>query len=363
MRAAALPALAAAVLAASGCAGPKAPFTVGTQAAPINLTLGARQAVETAPVGPIAGPLPPSAPFVPPALPSGGPSLPPLPTGPALPCPPFDPLSPVQATSSIVTGKPQAATYEYRGKVVDTAGTAKSVYEGNSTWKVSVGEVDPSTGAFDLTTEVTLGKATTTRVFQVLTKPLVDDGGLVGLASPDGTDPNYLVGTQVNGTLVSLGLPPLPKVLPNPGRYGPAGIYLKSQSSGGSTFAPLVPIPLLQTPVGNNSFTGMGTDGSTVMTFTSTVQKRANVNACGTKVEGTAVSITGGLIAGLGADGKLQQVSFTENLVFGLQFGGLPIQDTGTISSLTVPGAALAPDAATRDFSFTVNTVPKPAKA
>ena len=48
MRAVAVPGLAAAVLLTSACAGPKAPFEVGTQTAPINLVLGARQAVEAA---------------------------------------------------------------------------------------------------------------------------------------------------------------------------------------------------------------------------------------------------------------------------------------------------------------------------
>ena len=203
-------------------------------------------------------------------------------------------------------------------------------------------------------------------MFQVLTKPLVEANlGPVGPGpqAPDGTDPNAIVAAQVNSTLALLGLDPLPRVIPNPGRYGPAGIYLKSQSSGTSTFTPTVPIPLVQTPVGNNSFTGFGTDGTNVMTFTSTVQKRANVNACGTKVEGIAVSLTGGLMAGRGLDGTVRQVSFTEDLVFGMQYGGIPIQDKGTISTATVPGAALGPDQAQRDFSFAINVVPKPAKA
>jgi hypothetical protein len=136
-----------------------------------------------------------------------------------------------------------------------------------------------------------------------------------------------------------------------------------SQSNGTSTFTPTTPIPVVQTPIGSNSFTGMGTDGTTVMTFTSTVKKRANVNACGTKVEGIEVALTDGRIAGPGADGKTQQVAFTENLVFGFQFGGIPVQDTGRISSATVPGAAGLADQASREFAFTVNSVPKPARS
>jgi len=371
MRAVKLPGLLASLLTATACAGPNAPFQVGTQNAPINLVLGARQAVVSAPVGPVVGPLPPSlAPFVPQApapvgtvAPTVPPVLPPLP-----PCPPFDPLAPVVATNIVLPGKPQPATYAYRGKIVDTMGTSKATYQGNSSWKVSVGPVDPSNGGYDVTVDVTLGKLTSRRVFLMLPTATTSNapqapvpGVQTDPNAPDTTDPNQIVGSQVNSTLATLGLAPLPRVLPNPGRYGPAGIYLVSQTSGSSTFTPTVPIPLVQTPVGSNSFTGMGTDGSTVMTFTSTVKKRSNVNACGTKVEGIEVALTDGRIAGPGADGKTEQVAFTEDLVFGFQFGGIPVQDTGTVSSGTAPGAL--PDSASRTFSFTVNTVPKSARS
>ena len=369
MRAVAVPGLAVAVLLTSGCAGPKAPFEVGTQTAPINLVLGARQAIEAAPVGPVVGPLPAGlVPFIPPlpGAPEPTVSLPPVPSPPSLPCPPFDPLSPVSASGITLAGPPQPATYTYRGKVEDTAGTSKATYQGDSTWKVSVSDVDPETGGYEVTTEVTLGKATSKRVLLVLPESLtaeMTDPPFFDPDAPDATDPNAIVGGQVNSTLLLLGLPPLPRVLPNPGRYGVAGIYLVSQSNGSSTFTPNVPIPLLQTPVGNHSFTGMGTDGSTVMTFTSTVTKRTNVNACGTKVEGIEVVLDDGVLAGRTADGAVQQVAFTETLVFGLQFGGLPVHDAGTITTATAPGAALTPDQASRDFSFTVNAVPKPAKS
>ena len=368
MRAVAVPGLVVAVLLTSACAGPKAPFEVGTQTAPINLVLGARQAVEAAPVGPVLGPLPPGfSPFIPelPGLPEPSVSPPTVPSPPSEPCPAFDPLAPVSASGIVLPGPPQPATYTYRGKVVDTAGTSKATYQGDSSWKVTVSDADPETGGYQVTTEVSLGKATSKRVLLVLPTSLtadLTDPPYFDPDSPDATDPNAILAAQVNSTLVMLGLPVLPRVLPNPGRYGVAGIYLVSQTSGSSTFTPDVPIPLLQTPVGNNSFTGMGTDGSTVMTFTSTVNKRTNVNACGTKVEGIEVSLTDGRLAGRTADGTVQQVAFEETLVFGLQFGGLPVHDAGTITTATAPGAAVAPDQASREFSFTVNSVPKPAR-
>lgn len=352
--------LAVAAMVTTACAGPHAPYNVATQNAPVNLVLGERQAVTTAPVGPISGPLPPS---VGPILPIG-PSPSPTPmVAPSGPCPAFDPLAPVLATSIDLPGPPKPATYSYRGKVVDTAGKEKSTYKGNSKWKVIVGKVDPTTGGYHVTLKVKIGKATSSRVLLIQPKPLLDNDHGTGLNSPTGTDPNAVLAT-VTGTLLSVGVPPLafPLKLPNLGRFGPAGIYLVSQSSGDSTFTPTVPIPLLQTPVGNNSFTGVGTDGSSVMLFTSTVKKRLSVNACGSKVEGFDVGMTGGKIISLGADGKAQIVSFKENLVFGMQFGGLPVKDTGTITTSTLPGAALLPDTASRSFTFTVNSVPKPAR-
>ncbi|HVT65409.1 MAG TPA: hypothetical protein VHD81_09655 [Mycobacteriales bacterium] len=358
MRSIAIFGLVAAAMVTTACAGPHAPFGVGTQNAPVNLVLGERQAVTTAPVGPIGGPLPPG---VPPAVPPG-PSVSPSPTAsPSGPCPAFDPLAPVLATDIELPGPPRPATYTYRGKVVDTAGKDKSTYRGNSKWKVIVGKADPTTHGYDVTLKVKLGKTTSSRVLLIQPKPLLDNDRGTGLNSPTGTDPNSVLST-VTGTLLILGVPPLPLTLPNVGRFGPAGIYLVSQSNGDTTFKPTVPIPLLQTPVGNNSFTGIGTDGSTVMAFTSTVTKRLSVNACGTKVEGIDVALTSGNIASLGADGKAQLVTFTEHLVFGMQFGGIPLQDKGTITTSTLPGAAIVPDKASRQFSFTVNAVPKQAR-
>ena len=45
--------LSVAAVALSACAGPKAPFDVGTQAAPVDLVLGEHEAVVEAPVGPL----------------------------------------------------------------------------------------------------------------------------------------------------------------------------------------------------------------------------------------------------------------------------------------------------------------------
>src|SRR5690349_18263871 len=104
--------LAATALALGGCAGPKAPFDIGTQTAPLALVLGEHAAVVTAPIGPIStqpvtGPLPlfPLDPGTPVALPT----LPPPP--PVGPCPDFALTAPVVAAGVDVPGPPQPGTY------------------------------------------------------------------------------------------------------------------------------------------------------------------------------------------------------------------------------------------------------------
>jgi hypothetical protein len=361
--------LAVAALALAGCSGPKAPFDIGTQAAPLALVLGEHAAVETAPVGPISlPPVPGALPFVPPdsgattgVLPTAAPT--PLPS--IGPCPDFNPLAAVAGVGLDVPGTPQPGTYLYRAQTAEAVGSAKTGFKGNSSWKVSVGAMDPLTGAYDVTIDVTAGQSTTTRVLRILTKPLAANqlspsGQQNPLDAPDATDPNKQVIDEING----LALLPvtIPRDSPNAGRYGPAGIYLVEQSTSVSTFKPSLPIPLLQTPVGNNSFTAYGTDGSTVMTFVSTVSKRAYVNACGKKVETWEVALTAGEVATRTVDNKIWSVGFTENLDFGLQYGGLPLHDEGTVTGIQVPGSTPTGDQITRSFNFTINSLPKPAK-
>jgi hypothetical protein len=373
VRAAATTGIALVATVLSACSGPKAPYDVGTQAAPVNLILGAHRAVVVAPVGPISQQLPPAlAPFIP---------LPPLPVPsevpqvelPLGPCPTVDPLAPISSPGGVlIPGAPTPATYQYRGKTTDTVGTKTQSWKGNSTWKVTVGAVD-ATGGYPVTIDTTIEskgvKATTRKVLLVLPKAI--DSAVPALPTlgnpagdPGSTDPNVQVIDVYNSTVGPYGLPPLERNLPNLGRFGPAGIYLLSQSGGGATFTPTVPIPLLQTPVANTSFTGVGSDGLMAMSFTSTVTKpRTGVDACGKKVEGVEVHLTNGQIAGLTPEGKVAVVTFDETLTFGLQTGGLPLSDKGNVSANTLPGGAIAPDLIGRTFDFTINSVPKPAKA
>jgi hypothetical protein len=354
-----------AALTLAGCAGPNTPLNIGTQTQPVGLVLGEHAAVVEAPVGPITTPIPPSlAPFLPttPVTTSSlAPSALPLPSHlPVAPCPDFDPTAPVVPTGTNIPGPPQPGTYTYRAKTTDTLGKTSATYSGSSTWTTTVSTPDPVTGGYTVTTVVAIGKARSQRVLLILPKAVASG---TPLDAPDGTDPNAQVIDFINAELSQEGLPLLPRAVPNAARFGPAGVYLVSQSSGTSTFKPSVPIPLVQTPIGDNSFTAFGSDGSTAMMFTSTVtNKTANVNACGSKLQAVEVTLSAGKIVSLTSAGKLQSVDFTEKLDFGLQYGGLPLRDQGTVSGLTLPGGAVAPDTIARTFDFTANRPLKPAR-
>jgi hypothetical protein len=362
LRAAAATSLALAASVLSACSGPKAPYDVGTQAAPVNLVLGAHQAVVQAPVGPVTVPLPPSlAPFLP---------LPELnrpPVKPEVvdlgPCPPVDKLTPVSSPGlPLIQGPPQPGSYTYRASTTDTVGKTRATYRGNSTWKVTASAMDPVLGGWHVTVDTTYAKTSTRRVFLVVPRTVGEEVPF-GATGPGGTDPNVQVIDAYNSTVAPYGLPQLPRSSPNVGRFGPAGIYLESQQTGSSTFTPTVPMPIFQTPLGANAFTAIGTDGVTAMSFHSTVTNaRAAVNACGKKVEGVRVALTDGVVSTLTPDGKVTKVDFTETISFGLQFGGVPIHDVGTVSTTSLPGGLVAPDEIKRGFEFTTNSVLKPLK-
>jgi hypothetical protein len=344
----------------TACAGPKAPLDVGTQAAPLDLVLGEHEAVVEAPVGPFTLELPREvAPFRPI-------SATPLPTTPPEPCPDFDPLSPVSAAGVTVTGPPQAASYTYRASTTDTVGAMTSKFKGDSTWKVAVGAVDAATGAFDFTTEVSIGDLKTSRVFRVQPQPRVKPSGVPPSGDPSDPatlDPNYQVIDGYNITAGPAGLPTLPRALPNLGRADLAGIQLVSQTTGDATFTPTAPIPLVYLPTGGTSFTGVGNDGVTTMKFNSSVPKTTYINACGKKIEAIQVDLTDGVIGGRTDKGEPYELAFTEHLYFGLQYGGLPVKDEGSVTGVRLPGGAPTTDTIERTFEFTANSQPKPAKS
>lgn len=345
--------LAVGAVAMTACGGPKAPFDVGTQAAPVDLVLGERAAVEEAPVGPLNVGIPDDlAPFFPLTTPTTQP-------GPTEPCPDFDPLEPVApAQTAFLDGAPQNGTYTYRASTSETVGQTKQQYSGPSTWKVTRGTYNPQTGGFPITIDVTVGKVTSRRVLAVFQEPVKN---VPLLDKPDTTDLNVYTIDQYNGTVILLGLPPLPRNLPAIGTYGPPGVYLVSQTMGDKTFTPLLPMPLFNSPVYQKGFTALGTDGKSVLQYDSKVIGTEYVNACGKKVESTRVELTNGKFATQNDKGETVQVKFDEAFNFGIQFGGLPVRDSGKVST-TSGNVGAAKTTVMRTFDYTANTEPKPTK-
>src|SRR4051794_24096800 len=96
----------------TACAGPKAPFNVGTQAAPVDLVLGEHKAVIEAPVGPFSLDLPSDFTNY---VPVG---RAPAPVEDLGPCPDYDPIAPATSDGDL-KGPPPEATYTYRAKTTD----------------------------------------------------------------------------------------------------------------------------------------------------------------------------------------------------------------------------------------------------
>lgn len=346
--------IALAGLTLAACGGPKEPFDIGTQAAPVDLVLGEHEAVVEAPVGPISASLPRELfPF----LPIGTKTTPDVPLG---PCPDFDPLAPVNAVGDGgLNGPPQNATYNYRATTTDRVGKLESKFAGDSAWKITT--TKPASGGFLVTMETTIAKVKTSRQFLILFQPLAplpDPGVVVHPDDPGNTDPNVQIIDQYNFVALLTGLPKLPRTLPNLARPGLPGVYLVSQTMGDTLFKPATPIALFQTPVTpNRLITAFGTDGKTVMTFTSTTKNTEYINACGTKVEALRIDLTGGRIGGFTDKGKVYNLKFEESLFFALNAGGLPVRDVGTI---TGDGDLFSGEKVERKFDFTINSEPKP---
>jgi len=358
-------------LAVTGCAGPSAPLDVGTQTAPLSLVLGHIKAVDQAPVGPISGPpIPSSRPYYqPPVLGVPLPTLPPTPTA---PCPDYDPLSPVLGVGRTISAPPMKAIYRYRTQLFESIAGKPASFIGDALWEVAPQKPDTTTGAYDVVYTMKLGKNTTTRVLRTLPR---DIQGAEGEEPSDQSNPNAVT-AQANTLLAGTGVPPLPSNLPNMAGYGLAGIYLVSQESNGVAFKPSVPIALLQlrqltgatdkSAQVASSITSVGVDpvSQSVMAFRSTVTGPANkINACGTKLESVQVTLSSpntpdaavppaaaGYGPDLGAafyaeragsDGggspKANVLLFGEKLDFGLQFGGLLLQDAASVGIGIVP--------------------------
>lgn len=331
-------AIAAASAAAAACAGPVEPLNVQTQALPVGLVLGQHAAVVQAPLAPVSLPPRPvgqqvfTPPAVPPATPVGKPHL--------GPCPAFDPLAPVGIVNTAPSKPPLPTSYTYRSKIdSNTAGT-KASYDGPTKWTVSQSSAPNSVGDYTFQTAVKVPVAgfSKTTTYEVVPTGVQAAGEQV----PPGN-----IGGNPEGQL-----PTSAPVIASPEQ---PGIYLAGVSedtgSSSTSFVPASPIPLVQFPIQvGASFTTSGTDGNSVISYTSTVTKLTKVNACGTPVGAWQVDLTSGSMS---SDSQ-PQVAFTETLFFAPQSGCIVVGDSYSSSGSQLPAGTV-----TYKQTDTINTEPK----
>ena len=285
-----------ALLLLTACGSPNAAVDVGFKEVPSNVLLGAPASPTpmtraTPQPGPVLAPPPsvislPPAPFAP--LPPGGPlpPAPPVPTGPA--CPVADPLAApkVEAPTSI-TRPPAAAAY-----VFDNIGTfAVSGADARSgTFPARsvrlFGNVQGSEGSFQYDVAERIGDVTTTTTYSVVSRPSLP-GQEAGL---------FLTRTT----------------------------YARADGSAAS-FAPVPQLKLAALPLLRGATTdqrGVDPNTGTVMSFTSTVEGKARVFACGEPLDTWTVHLTAGRL--LSAD---QDLDFDATYQLATHYGGIVIAD------------------------------------
>jgi hypothetical protein len=330
--------------AAAAC-GPLDPLSVGTQDVPLSLILGEHQAVQTAPVGPLT--LPPSVPgspvFGPPApAPTTSPtrvSTTPPQTSPVVQlgaCPDYSPIAPVLGVTTSVVEPPAAATYTYRAHVTEQTGAVESHYSGPTTWTVSPPSKPDSLGDYTFAIRVRAGSQLTVTTYEVVPTGVEIDGQPV---PPDLLGTTNAVIATVNANTGEN----IPEVSGDPAPLGQPGLFLAGVAgTGQTTFQPKSPLQLVAFPVTlGAAFSTAGSDGTTTMSYTSTVAKQVKDNACGVPVQAWDISLTGGRLLTEDSSGSPQDVSFTRELDVATQFGGLIVGDDSSITGTTVPNVAV----------------------
>jgi len=359
-----LPAAAGAVLLlATGCAGPVAPLEIGMNTRAVNLLLGERVTVVTQgppPVVPVGvAPPPLSSPgdfsVVPPPPPQPPLELPPIlpPDIPPGPCPEAAPdAALLNLATRTITLPPAPAKYQYR-----------------TTGGVFAAKPDPSNTKFPLAFNVaTLPQTTTREVTDVESEPLgsyvYDVVTTMNVMTATGKK------TQKKSTATyrivpewTPAEPPPQATLPNDptGARIKPGLYLTQVDSPSGTFA--VPEPglkLVDLPIQlNASFQTAGTDGSTTMSYTSTVNRdQPKVDACGELIDAFQIDLKGTISQPSRQTDGVIIGNFTASYAIAPQFGGLIVQETTDVTS-DANGVPLAK----RTLNATINRIPEKPKA
>jgi len=331
--------------AVAGCAGPQAPFSVQTQYQPIGLVLGQQQAIVTAPLAPLM--LPAQAPYVP------SPATPPTPSaerGPQQPgssspvtapasCPPYNPIAPIAIVASQITTAPVPATYTYRSIITDIIGHKATVYAGPARVQVTQASMRNAVGDYNFRVITSVDRVVTTTTYEVVPTGVQAAGQQVPPGNVGGNP--YGVAPTAAPVIASPELP---------------GLYLSAvSSSDGSSFTPTSPIPYVQFPIHQGaSYQTSGTDGTTTVSFTSTVDKQTKVNACGVPVGAWEVTLSAGSTVTKTGQNTEQDISFTRTLDVATSDGGLIVSDNYSATGTQAPNTAL-----NLSEQFTTNDAPK----
>jgi hypothetical protein len=345
----------------SACRGPVAPLDVGSKDVALDLLLGAKKAVAGAPVPPASLALQPNgSPF---SLTQfvTDPPLPRLPRRPkaakAANCD-VDPLAvPSAVAPNYIVLPPAEQTYSYRANgSFSAANVATGVGQHvaappTATVKVQNRKLFETVLSSTWDVAVTLGAATTTTSYRTLYIGYDELAAqLIGPPPATAPTPAALWGTaddtaqggqrvnpRVTTPKTGQSLPPYPEG-PGSAVQGndhplSAGLYITKVQGSGDTvpFTPPAPgILLAKYPLAvGSSIDSTATDGTTTMTFHSTIGQKATVYACGTPLDSWTIELTNGRVAT--ANGP-QVVEFSATYQVGTQYGGLILSDVTAVS-------------------------------
>ncbi|MCU1675180.1 MAG: hypothetical protein JWN77_3293 [Frankiales bacterium] len=317
-----LPLALGALVLVTACGGPDRSLSLGFKEVPSDVVLGAQTSpspsapVASAPAVPaVPLPPPPSVVTLPPPpfeVPQAGPEpAPPAPLPTAAACPPADPLAaPKLEAPPTITRPPATAAYLFDNVgtfSVSGANARKGTFPARTLRIVS--NVANGSGGMTYDVAERIGDITTTTSYRVTTGAPVDNGLFI-------TRTTY---RRANGEV--------------------------------ATFTPTPPLELAALPLVRGATTdqrAVDPDTQTAMSFTSTVEGKSRVVACGEPLDSWTVHLTEGRLIS-----PSQDLDFDSTYTIGTQFGGLVLRDaiafTGMDGSVGVQ----------RSNRATISTVPK----
>ncbi len=294
------------VLLLSACGAPDRPLDLGFKEVPSDVVLGDQSIPtptarpSTGPVSVVPLPLPPSIVTLPPPpfeVPTSvGPPPSPPPPLPAPPsCPPADPLAAPKLEAPATVARPPAMAaylFDNVGTFSVSGADARKGTFPTRTLRI-VNNIRTTQGAFLYDVAERIGDTTTTTTFGVVSEPVLP--------------------TQETGLFLQ------------------RMTYARTDGSAAS-FTPNPPLKLAAFPLVRGHVTeqrAVDAQTQTAMTFTSTVEGKARVTACGEPLDSWTVHLTKGRLLS-----PTQDLNFDSTYQIGTQYGGIVLQDaiafTGT---------------------------------